>query len=535
MRIEGPGPAARTMLINLLTLAVLPGVAMAQAVLNPQTMVKVGDVDPRFVSYNVETVEVTGGRFWKPYSAEVEARLAGASQAKPGQNQPVGMDPSLFQYRPPIDLSNARLRRLAKALEPAYLRVSGTWRNSTYFQDDDQPAMQTPPKGFNGVLTRAQWKGVVDFSHAVGAEIMTSVATSAGTRDANGVWTPEQAKAIFDYSKLIGGSIAATEFMNEPTFAVIGGAPSGYNGEAFAKDVKVFRGFLKSESPTTIFLGPGSIGEGVSLMPAGSNMPFMHTEDMLKATGPAFDVFSYHFYGTISRRCTASLGPNAGTSPENALTAEWFERNNTVEEFYAKLRDTYVPGKDIWLTETGQAGCGGDKWAADFVDSFRYLDQLGTLAQKNVKVVAYNTLASSDYGLLDEETLEPRPNYWAALLWKRTMGTRALDPGTATTAGVRVYAQCMKGSRGGVSLLVLNTDSKMEYSLQSPVPGERYTLSAPDLLGNMVLLNGSGLKVTADGEVPMIKGEPVKRGVLRFAPLTISFITFSGAKNAGCM
>ena len=247
------------MLVGVVTLAVLPRAATAQAVLDPQKMVKVGDVDPRFVSYNVEAVEVTGGRFWKPYSAELEARLADASQAKLGQNQPVGMDPNMFQYRPPIDLNNPRLRKLAKALEPAYLRVSGTWRNSTYFQDNDEPAMKTPPKGFNGVLTRAQWKGLVDFSHAVGAEVMTSVATSGGTRDADGVWTPEQAKAIFDYTKQIGGRIAATEFMNEPTFAVIGGAPSGYDAEVFAKDVKVFHDFLKTESPTTIFLGPGSI------------------------------------------------------------------------------------------------------------------------------------------------------------------------------------------------------------------------------------------------------------------------------------
>jgi hypothetical protein len=264
-------------------------------------------------------------------------------------------------------------------------------------------------------------------------------------------------------------------------------------------------------------------------------MPLIHTEDMLKATGPAFDVFSYHFYGTISRRCTASLGPNAGMSPERALTPEWFERNNTVEAFYSQLRDRYVPGKDIWLTETGEAGCGGDKWAADFVDSFRYLDQLGTLAQKNVKVVAYNTLASSDYGLLDEETLEPRPNYWAALLWKRTMGTRILNPGITTSAAVRVYAQCMKDSRGGVSLLVLNTDSKMEYMLQSPVAGQRYTLTSPDLLGNMVLLNGSKLSMTTDGELPMLKGQPVKRGVLRFAKLSINFVTLPGAQNAACM
>ena len=96
MRIEGPRPVARMMLFNLLAVVVLPRVATAQATLNPQTMVKVGDVDPRFVSYNVETVEVTGGRFWKPYNAEVEARLAGASQAKPGQNQPVGMDQIFF-------------------------------------------------------------------------------------------------------------------------------------------------------------------------------------------------------------------------------------------------------------------------------------------------------------------------------------------------------------------------------------------------------------------------------------------------------
>jgi heparanase len=323
--------------------------------------------------------------------------------------------------------------------------------------------------------------------------------------------------------------------MNEPTFAVMGGAPGDYNAEAFAKDVKAFRSFLNAEAPKTIFLGPGSVGEGISLLPSGSTMPFIHTEDMLKATGAVFDVFSYHFYPAVSLRCTASLGPNAGTSSENALTPEWFARNNTVEAFYSKLRDAYLPGKDIWLTETGEAACGGDKWAADFVDSFRYLDQLGTLAQKSVKVVAYNTLASSDYGLLDEGTLEPRPNYWAVLLWKRTMGTRVLNPGIASTPNVRVYAQCMNGSRGGVSFLVLNADSKLGHSLQSPVPGERYTLSAPDLLSKTVLLNGSTLKVTPDGDVPMIEGQPVTQGVLRFAPLTINFVTLPGAQNAACM
>src|SRR5258708_34308857 len=49
-----------------------------------------------------------------------------------------------YEYRPPIKLSNPRLRKLAAALGPPYLRVSGTWMNSTFFQDDDAAAMGLP-------------------------------------------------------------------------------------------------------------------------------------------------------------------------------------------------------------------------------------------------------------------------------------------------------------------------------------------------------------------------------------------------------
>jgi hypothetical protein len=68
---------------------------------------------------------------------------------------------------------------LAAALAPAYMRVSGTWANTTYFaESDDTPS--TPPSGFRAVLSRERWKAVIDFAHAAGAEIVTSMATSAG-------------------------------------------------------------------------------------------------------------------------------------------------------------------------------------------------------------------------------------------------------------------------------------------------------------------------------------------------------------------
>lgn len=70
-----------------------------------------------------------------------------------------------------------------------------------------------------------------------------------------------------------------------------------------------------------------------------------------------------------------------------------------------------APGKPIWVTETADAACGGNPWGTTFLDTFRYLDQLGRLARDGVRVVMHNTLVGSDYGLLDETTFAPRPNY----------------------------------------------------------------------------------------------------------------------------
>ena len=128
-----------------------------------------------------------------------------------------------------------------------------------------------------------------------------------------------------------------------------------------------------------------------------------------------------------------------------------------------------MPGKPFWNTETADAACGGNAWAGTFLDSFRYLDQLGRLARQEVDVVIHNTLVASDYGLLDEDSFEPKPNFWAALLWRRLMGTTVLDAGIANEAGMHVYAHCLRGVPGGVAVLVLNTDRHNASKLTLPV------------------------------------------------------------------
>jgi hypothetical protein len=70
----------------------------------------------------------------------------------------------------------------------------------------------------------------------------------------------------------------------------------------------------------------------------------------------------------------------------------------TKSEILRDLRDKFEPGKPIWLTETAEAACGGNPWAATFLETFRYLDQPGRMAKRGVQVHTHNTLASSEYG-----------------------------------------------------------------------------------------------------------------------------------------
>lgn len=495
---------------------------------DPAKLPRIGTVDERFASYNIEMAEVTGGNFWKPYDQQNPA-AAQTTQPAESAPAPAGMNPNMYQYRPPIDLSNSHLRKLAAALGPVYVRVSGTWANSVYFANSHHPSAK-PPAGYTAVLTRKEWKDVIDFVQAVDGQLVTSFATSTGSRNAQDVWTPKESSAWLKYTKSVGGRIAAAEFMNEPTYAAMGGAPKDYNAADYARDIAVFKPWLKENSPDTVFLGPGSVGEGpFAIAMAG----MLHTEDLLKATGPVFDVFSYHLYAAASQRC-ASMGDKGQTTADATLSEDWLSRPLKIDEYYASLRDRFEPGKHLWITETADAACGGNPWASTFLDSFRYLIEHASLARRGVKVIMHNTLAASDYGLLDQNTFEPRPNYWATLLWRRLMGTTVLDSQISVSANTYVYSQCLTGESGGVTLLIINADRQHSFELNLATASERYTLTAEKPEDTTVELNGKPLRLTSSGDLPQFGGEPVKAGRISFAPTSITYLTIRKAGNANC-
>jgi hypothetical protein len=464
--------------------------------LKPSELRPIGTIDPRFQSYNVEMVEVTGGRFWAPYAV----MAAGGG---------------LYHERAPIDLENPVLRRLAAALGPAYVRVSGTWANSTYFCDSD-PTPPQPPEGFGGVLAHQQWQGVIDFARAVDGEITTSAAISAGTRDPAGHWQPDQLRRLFAATRTAGGTIAGIEFMNEPSAGA--GAPNGYDAAAFARDHGAFRDAVRAASPQTLILGPSQLGDRLD----DPNEPPLAARRILELAAADNDVLSYHHYGAASRRCSGDTWwPQ--TRPQDALGEDWLGRTEQYFQVYRSLRDRFMPGKPIWLSETGDTVCGGNPWASTFLDSFRYLDQLGRLARDGVQVVMHNTLAASDYGMIDEATLTPRPNYWCALLWRKLMGMTVLDCGEPTP-GFHVYAHSLRDRPDGFAVLALNTDRAKEQVLSLPAPSTRYTLTAKEPQARSIMLNNTSLQLSSDGTLPILAGESVSSTTLHLPPASITFL-----------
>ncbi|MGH6778978.1 MAG: hypothetical protein ACRECL_13380 [Bradyrhizobium sp.] len=471
-------------------------------------MPRLGSVDARFLSYNIEMVEITGGPFWRPYRP---ARTSTRSQSA----KPESSGANLFEDRTPIDLTNARLRVLAAALGPAYLRVSGRWANTTYFADSGR--LPAPlPRGFTGVLTGAQWRHVVAFSQFADAPIVTSFAAGRGNRDAAGVWRPEQAERLLGFTRAIGGKLAGVEFINEPDLAAIGGLPRTYDAAAYGRDFKLFHSLIRRATPGTMILGPATIGETA------------RAADLLAATAGDLDAVSYHYYPILSQRC------GVRTAPEATLSERWLSGADRALAFYRNLRDRLAHAKPIWVTETADAACGGNPWGATFLDTFRYLDQLGRLARDGVRVVMHNTLVGSDYGLLDETTFAPRPDYWGALLWRRMMGPTVLDPGVPGGGGLHLYAHCLRRSRGGVALLAINADRRVAHAIEVPTAAVRYTLDAASLFGRKVRLNGRALRMTAGSRLPSMAGAPAGAGTVKFAPATITFLAMADAGNPAC-
>ena len=490
--------------------------------LDPCKLTALRQMDERLVSYNIEMTEVTGGTFWKAYS---EAQVDGTEEF------PVIKDWSnmgnLQQWYDPIDTQNPRLIKLAKDLGTAWIRVSGTWANKTYYDFDNKYGGKVP-EGFQNVLSKEQWLSLLDFVKAVDGKLLVSIANCPGIHNADEPMDFTQAELLFRTSKEYGVPISAAEFTNEPNLIALSGLPKGYTAADHARDHDLFGAWLRENYPECLFVGPCTVGDinlFGALQGAGGGMAagfeMVTTEQLLGDYKSPMDVFSYHYYNGVSER-GAAMG---GHWPyEACLSEQYLAVAADCARQYVARRDKYVPGGQMWVTESGDAGCGGNTWASTYADVPRTLNELGEFCTVTDGVIFHNTMASSDYGYLKHGTFLPRPNYFAVLLWNRLMGKTCYATGIANAEGAHVYCHSRKDGKDGCVYLIINNSWTETTTVELPGAAQVYALTGKNgIRSRTMCLNGTELVLGENDELPALTGVEAS-GKLEIAPGGCTFI-----------
>jgi heparanase 1 len=429
----------------------------------------------------------------------------------------------------PYDFSRPRLRRMAAELAPAYLRIGGTASDTIYYDLSEAPVTVAPPP-YARVLDRGWWDQACSFARDLELEILFTLNVGPGPRDAMGRWTPDNARRLIEYTLAQGCPVGVWELGNEiNAFPLLHGF--SLDGQAYAADMAVARKLIDELDPAALLAGPA-----IAYWPLwGEVLPTM--QDFLSSGGNLIDVLTWHYYPQQSAECPVA---SRRAAPETMLDPANLDEVQRWAGEVEGLRDDASPGTPVWLGETGHAQCGGEVGLSDrFVTGFWWLDQLGLMARRGQPVVVRQALTGGRYHLIDNASLEPRPDYFNSLLWKRLMGRRALHARTIEEDGLlRVHAHCApEGPRapGAVTALLINLDSRETWVGFPDLPGRRelYLLTAPDLLGTRIDLHGVPLEVLPDGAPPALAPEIVDDPI-RLPPKSYAFVVLPDALAPAC-
>jgi heparanase 1 len=473
------------------------------------------ELSERYLSFSVDTSQVVGGKWWNPQADRVEWS-SGTVQA------------------PVFDFDRPKLNLLTEALAPAYLRIGGSEADKVFYDLEAGPgAGPAIPEGYESVFTRGQWDAVHAFASRNDLELVCTLNAGPAARDRTSRWQDDNAAELMAYSARQGYPVAVWELGNEVNvFFSVHGLAAQVSVEQYAQDLEAVRQLVDRYTPGARLAGQGSAYWPVLGEPLGLLFGFL--PGYLKHAGDFVDLITWHYYPQQSRRgplASRRACPSRLLNPKNLdEAAHWAHKID-------RWRDEYAPGTPVWLGETGNAQYGGEPGLSDvYLGGLWWLDQLGLLARQGHRVMIRQSLTGMDYGLLDEDTLEPRPDYWNSLLWKRLMGTRVYAVQAAGDGAdqLRVYAQATASTdAASVTVLAINLDPQRDAVLSFPRfegrAHEQYAVTTPDVLGRTLLLNGIELGLVDDRALPEIRAhrhEGADLPMVTVHPLSYTFVVF---------
>ncbi len=425
---------------------------------------------PGYLSLTIDTSLVLGGHWW--------GRAKGISRG-------VARDTVA-----PLDLCDARLVAFAKLLAPSMIRIGGTEADRVRYRirEKNGRKQETPDDHAANadremVLGKGLWKRINAFASTVGFQILFVVNAGPSQRDAEGAWMDSSARALIAYTAEKRFPVRAWELGNEVNaYPITHGFRYRVSASRYVEDFAGFSGLIRNLHPRAFAVGPASavipaIGEPNPIMPTLGRSGAMRSDN----------VMSWHYYPQQSSR-----GRFANRRASEKMLLKPRHLDSVRKQARRVVKN--ARGRQIWMTETGHALYGGEPGLSDtYLSSIWWLDQLGLLAREGVSRVFRQSLVGSDYGLLDQNTFEPRPDYYASFLWKRLMGNAVFRAHVVEKSGGKIrayYHSAAKKLRGRCLLLVSLRDTRSMITVAGMVWRQYVIEPVGGICSSQLALNG---------------------------------------------
>ncbi|KAK5851491.1 hypothetical protein PBY51_023038 [Eleginops maclovinus] len=460
-------------------------------------------------------------------------------------------------------LGSPKIRTLAKALTPAFLRFGGTRQDFMEFTPQRVPrdSASSAEKSCADLLLppwleqrlKKEWtqqqlllmkedlhrkyrrvkftEDTVDllhsFSNCSGLDLIFGL--NALLRTPENIWNSSNARSLLQYCESRGYQMD-WELGNEPN-SYEKKAGVRVDGNQLGEDFSRLREMM---SQSKLYQHAGLYGPDVG-------QPRDHRTDLLQGflqTGAgAVDACTWHHYYVNGR----------DTSLEDFLDPDILDTLTLkTQEVLEKVKLASLE-KPVWLGETSSAYGGGAAGLSDtFVAGFMWLDKLGLGARLGLDLLMRQVfIGSGSYHLIDQN-LDPLPDYWLSVLYKRLVGPEVLNvefSGLARSKRVRLYLHCAdrdRFSRGAVILISLNLGCQA-LSISSPLLStglvEAFVLESGEegLYSRSVKLNGQLLQMPDDKTLPDLRGTRlplVER--LQLPAFSLSFFVLTEARAPAC-
>ncbi|KAJ7531569.1 hypothetical protein O6H91_14G049200 [Diphasiastrum complanatum] len=398
------------------------------------------------------------------------------------------------------NLTNRRLLKLVRGLSPL-LRLGGTAQDLVLYNigSINRPCLpfKCDPSQFRGssggCLNMTRWDALNEFFNHTRASVAFGLNALYG-REKNmsiGQWDPSNAEAFINYTASKGYEIFALELGNELNRII--SAPT------YAIDAKKLRDVVDNiygDSPT----------KPLVVAPDSDFIENWYKEFLQSLEPGVIDIITYHIY-------PLGLPTNISYLEKEIFNATFLDQIKTTFSQLSNLLKEYGSSIQPWIGEDGGVINGGSpNISGTFVDSFWYLDHLGSAAAFGTHGFCRQTLVGNSYGLLNKTNYEPNPDFYGALIWKKLMGEKVLHANVTKSEDLRVYAHCSKNDKKSATLLLINLSNTTDYNVSLLLDGStgqqeqrlEYHLTAPnkDLLTRIISLNGKELLLSPDDQLP---------------------------------